>query len=256
MDTRFWGPSGWKLFHLMCADGTAPLPAYHDFLETLPYVLPCLFCRASLTDYFKKLPYKDVAIRGLPQWIYRIHNMVNDKLRKQGLHPAPNPPYAQVRAYYTDMLKTSWQDQLRLFWDFLFAVAYHHPNHAVHTKPMPDCPTELADDCEKNKWNLLPLHKRMDWFKRFWHALPDVFPIELRDHWRAALKHEPPQLISRRTTMAWIWRMRCRLDRHDPYTTICDRIASYSSDCGTRRGSITCRRSRSSRNKTAKNKAH
>jgi hypothetical protein len=42
--------------------------------------------------------------------------------------------------------------------------------------------------------------------------------------------------------------MRCGLDSkfHDPYTSVCHQMKSYSSDCGKSRGAITCRRSRPS----------
>jgi hypothetical protein len=57
----------------------------------------------------------------------------------------------------------------------------------------------------------------------------------------------PPSLECRRSTLAWLWRMRCALDTDfkDPYTSICQKIASYSSDCGKKTNIITCRKRRS-----------
>lgn len=247
MDTRFWGPSGWKLLHIACASASKDAAA--PFLETIPYILPCLFCRASLTDYYRQLPYAEA--KDLPHWIYQIHNLVNGKLRKQGLHPTPNPSYAAVSAHMRDLLAAPWSTQLALFWDFLFAVGYHHPNHAAHTKPMEGCPPSAsnASGCEQNKWNVLPWNKRMYWFRRFWSVLPDVLPTEIRKRWVTALHAHRPTLSTRRTTMAWLWRMRCSIDTdfRDPYASVCKRIAAYSSDCGTRRGSITCRKRRTRR---------
>jgi hypothetical protein len=45
--------------------------------------------------------------------------------------------------------------------------------------------------------------------------------------------------------LAWLWRMRCGLDTdfRDPYTSVCHRIKTYSSDCGKSKNAITCRKS-------------
>ena len=57
MDTRFWGPSGWQLLHSI----TNKYPnnpdklekdAYEIFFKSLPFILPCIYCRNSLTEYY------------------------------------------------------------------------------------------------------------------------------------------------------------------------------------------------------------
>lgn len=258
MDTRFWGPSGWKLLHHI-AHAYRPTPEhriqYAKFLDTLPYILPCKFCRASLTDYYQDVPYALAnsllsPTLDLPRWMWNIHNRVNDKLRKQGLHPDPNPTYPQVKRLYDTLLEAPWQQQLALFWDFLFSVAYHHPyERHLYAEPMPDCPPDVKRNattlasCDKNKWNLLPRGERMAWFQRFWSALPAVLPPTIAVHWKRAQAHHPPTLQSRSSTLAWLWRMRCSLDTtyHDPYRYVCKALASYSSDCATRKGAKTCR---------------
>lgn len=258
MDTRFWGPSGWKLFHLITFDyeyRSDSAFSFSSFFETIPYILPCKFCRASLTDYYRMHPF---SLRNggldpqldLKRWMYTIHDLVNAKLKKQGLHPQSSPPFSQVKTYYTDLQKQSWQEQLALFWDFLFAVGYHHPKESsTHSEPMPDCPKEAKtckDPCERNKWNVLPWKKRMNWFKRFWIFLPAVLPHEIAKHWKEIEKKNPPTLTCRKSTLAWLWRMRCGLDASfiDPYTSICKKIAGYSSDCGKKSSGITCRKIR------------
>jgi hypothetical protein len=266
MDTRFWGPSGWKLLHLITF--TYSYSAEHalsfaSFFETIPYILPCKFCRASLTDYYREYPFQ-LEMGGMnPQldikrWMYTIHNCVNLKLKKQGLNPRRNPSFSEVRSVYLSMAKSSWEEQLILMWDFLFAVGYHHPKEsALDSKPLPDCPADVVrckDPCEKNKWNLLPWRKRMHWFRRFWVFLPAVLPPELSKQWKEIEKINPPTLDNRRSTMAWLWRMRCGLDSsfHDPYTAVCRAVAQYSSDCGKSRNAITCRRQSKKRTKTVK----
>lgn len=222
------------------------------FLETLPYILPCKFCRASLTDYYRQYPIA-TALEDLPRWMYRIHNCVNDKLRSQGLPTAPNPTFHQVKRLYDLYLQIPWQQQLALFWDFLFSVGYHHPTQRqLYSRPMPECPPEVkrgSDPCEKNKWNVLPLKERIDWFRRFWTFLPAVLPHTIAIHWERAEKKHPPTLRTRQETMNWLWRMRCELDTtyHDPYRTVCRKVAQYSSDCATQRGVFTCRRRRTNK---------
>jgi len=264
MDTRFWGPSGWKLLHLITFDykeSTTNSIIYAQFFETLPYILPCKFCRASLTDYYKQLPFKinNSLTDGLDlkKWMYNIHNCVNNKLRKQGLNPTKDPTFHDVKKFYEEWIKCGWQEQLTTLWDFLFAVAYNHPKETTtNSTPMPDCPPDAykcKDKCEKNKWNLLPMSERLYWFKRFWGCLPVVLPGIISEKWQEVQKINPPTLDCRRATLAWLWRMRCALDSEfkDPYTSVCKRIATFSSDCGKKRRAITCRKRRI--NKTLKN---
>lgn len=258
MDTRFWGSSGWRLLHLITFDYTQSeenAKIYASFFETLPYILPCKFCRASLTDYYKDRPFKDDAngIKkdlDLKKWMYNIHNCVNDKLREQGLNPSPNPKYKDVKEFYKKWQKCNWQQHLSTFWNFLFAIAYNHPKEAFNSStPIQNCPEYVYtcnDKCEKNKWNILSLDERILWFRRFWLLLPAVLPGVIGEKWRNIEKNNPPKLECRRSILAWLWRMRCSLDYNfkDPYTSICKKIASYSSDCNKNRKAITCRRNR------------
>ena len=80
------------------------------------------------------------------------------------------------------------------------------------------------------------------WFRRFWLLLPAVLPEDIANKWKE-LKN-PPTLECRRSTLAWLWRMRCGLDSEfkDPYTSICKKIATYSSDCSKNKRAITCRK--------------
>ena len=254
MDTRFWGPSGWKLFHLICTDytySTENAINYARFLETLPYVLPCKFCRSSLTDYYRQHPYQNGKgsidpTLDLSKWMYTIHNCVNAKLKGQGLYTAVAPPFAQVTKKYKQLLQCPLEQQVA--WDFLFAIAYHHPKErSLFSKPMPKCPKEIytcTDICEKNKWNVLPLNDRIMWFSRFWSFLPAVLPAKVAVKWIILQKKNPPTLSNRQSVLAWLWRMRCGLDVKfaDPYTSMCKHIATYSSDCGASKRGITCRR--------------
>ena len=103
MDTRFWGPSGWEFLHQITF---AYEPGQHvkELFEMLPYVLPCKFCRASLTVYLRADPIDLTSRETLSRWLWRIHNAVNDKLRKQGQDVAADPTFESVKMYYMDSL--------------------------------------------------------------------------------------------------------------------------------------------------------
>ena len=95
IDTRYWGPSGWDLFHRIAAHSSNK-----DVLRQMAEVLPCKFCRNSTRRFMKELPYDK---RDPEKWLYEIHNMVNHKLRYQCskdpkvVDPGPNPTFEEVR---------------------------------------------------------------------------------------------------------------------------------------------------------------
>lgn len=230
-----------------------------QFLQIIPFILPCKFCRYSLTCYMREdLP--EPALKSgaaFRKWLWRIHNQVNLKLRAQNLNPSPDPPFADVNRFYKKWLKDgqSISCHLTTFWDFLFAVAYNHPKQtAKHSKPMPDCP-EAAYTCndldEKNKWNILSVKERQKKFDAFWEILPSVLGPTLGALWAKAAAETHPTSENRQQTLAWLWRMRCALDTDfkDPYTTICRRIKTHSSECGKKTRVRTCRRTRKNPNK-------
>ena len=262
MDTRFWGPSGWRLLHLATFTYNPKMQRrhMHNFLESLPFILPCKYCRASLTDYYRDHPFAP-ALKSrmkLIRWMYIIHNKVNAKLRSQGLLTVADPSLEQVKDYYTTWITTTTPEQrMQSIWDFLFSVAYCHPRNIVAT-PIQNCPayaTKCKSKYTRNRWNTLKSFDRLHYFKRFWHSLPGILDETLE--WQRILNKTSPNLSCRRSTIAWLWRMRCALDTDfkDPYTQVCHTIASHSSNCSS---SIkTCRRTRRSktqRSKTRRNK--
>jgi len=99
MDTRYWGPSGWDLFHRISFHSKNP----QDVLANIAEVLPCKFCRNSTRRFVKELPYD----RYNPgEWLYKIHNKVNHKLRSQCskdpkvINPGPDPSFDEVKNRY------------------------------------------------------------------------------------------------------------------------------------------------------------
>ena len=127
MDTRFWGPSGWKLLHSIAGDYPENPDEYDKnnykiFFETLPHILPCIYCRNSLTDYYSQFPI-DKSLdkrKNLDRWLYNIHNLVNDKLRRQRLLKTPDPSFSKSISQYNS---ASCDEG----WDFLYAIALNYP---------------------------------------------------------------------------------------------------------------------------------
>lgn len=257
MDTRFWGPSGWKLLHVISflypsKPSSTEKKNMLEFLNTLPYILPCKFCRHSLTCYYEKDP-PETALKNqssLTRWLWRIHNQVNNKLRSQNLNPSSNPSFDSVTRFYKVWLKDTenYSCYLSTFWDFLFAVAYNHPKETQRqSKPMPNCPESVytcVNNSEKNKWNILPYSVRMRFYKKFWALLPEVFGTSLKTTWIRAEEITVKRTKNRKSTLAWLWRMRCEIDIDfkDPYTQVCRKISNYSSECSKSLRGKTCRR--------------
>ena len=124
IDTRYWGPSGWQLFHYIAFHSEHP----DDVLNIMKDVLPCKFCRESTTQYVKDHP-----LRGDPaKWLYEIHNKVNHKLRTQCkddpavIDPGPDPTFEEVQHKYQSMKLTNVLGR-----DFLFSVAMNYPESPV-----------------------------------------------------------------------------------------------------------------------------
>jgi hypothetical protein len=92
MNTWIWGPPKWKLLHTLSFAPHAPLYSSEiaQFLNTLAYVLPCVYCRESygtfvseLTASWGKQPHQVIADGQLALWMYQLHDKVNDKLDTQ-----------------------------------------------------------------------------------------------------------------------------------------------------------------------------
>lgn len=250
MDTRFWGPPAWKLLHSIAAGYDASPVMRRNmelFLEVLPYVLPCKFCRASLTEHYARLPFRDAlgSRTDLERWVYKIHNLVNAKLESQGQKILPPPAFREVEDVYAQLIELASFPS----WDFLFAVAFIYPPQTKES-PMPDAPAVCpagTPDCDRNRWNKLPSGKRLQRWLTFWKVLPDVLPSIWRSAWINAWKLAQPVFTSRRSSVASIWRIRCAFesDKADPYKNVCNRLQFHASGCGFANNGTqtkTCRR--------------
>jgi hypothetical protein len=95
MNTWIWGPPKWKFLHTLSFSPEAQDHAEEIalFLQCLGYVLPCVFCRESYVTYGQQLQQLmnnmslTIIIQSsqLSLWMYKLHEMVNDKLNVQAI---------------------------------------------------------------------------------------------------------------------------------------------------------------------------
>ena len=107
MNTTFWGPDGWKFLHILTFIYPEKPNQYEKekmkhFMNSIRFILPCKYCRLIFTKYMKSLPIDDyLDSRDLCiEWLYKIHNKVNKKLRIQGFCKHSNPDLVDVKAHY------------------------------------------------------------------------------------------------------------------------------------------------------------
>lgn len=139
MDTRFWGPSGWKLLHHIAAC----YPVNPDennkniackWLKTLPKILPCIYCRRSLTEYYKKYPIKEAIIsrKSMKEWLWKIHNCVNKKLRDQGVKNPIDLPFQKLDNIYPPNNALKWGNKISFpGWRFLWSILHNLPEDNI-----------------------------------------------------------------------------------------------------------------------------
>jgi len=257
MDTRFWGPSGWRLLHLIAFTAkTLPNHQLHTFFETLPYVLPCKFCRASLTDYYAVDPIPNKQ-DDYAHWLYRIHNRVNGKLREQKLLETPDPSWTDVQTQYKKWLNAPCTSRMMMGWDFLYSVAYTTPCPEVSSTPMPGTPPiqSLRTPELRNRWNVLPNHERLYYLDQWWTILPHVLPFApWRTAWKTHIRAKPVLSKGRTKVTEWLYsaeQTMCKALKdtvsRESFEGLCSELSAFSSGCGAIKSPKvkTCRAKRS-----------
>lgn len=226
MDTRFWGPSGWRLLHSIVSGynpNTSSKLKYLHFFESLTDILPCIYCRRSLKEYYQEVPFKshylDDSI-SFHHWLYQIHNRVNDKLRGQGLLDSHNPTFSEVLSTFQ-----GYESQTCLQgWDFLYAVAMNYPNnYKIITHRQRQNYRKFFD----NLPNLLPNHKLS---KRIFNYRR-TFPLS-------------SFLKDRDSLVKWLYGLESQVMQNCPcFHTRCNSIEKYRAGCKGKNDSLpTCRR--------------
>jgi len=116
MQVDKWGPSGWTFLHTISFNypdnpTNDDKKKYRTFFENVGEILPCKYCRISYKKFITELPIDQFldSRKQLTKWLYRIHNKVNNKLRKQGLLNTKNPKYSDICEKY-DMMRAKCSD--------------------------------------------------------------------------------------------------------------------------------------------------
>jgi len=145
MNTQFWGPDGWKLLHSI-ATGYPSKPdkktqdIYSQFYESIQYVLPCIYCRNSYSEYIAELPVrKYVTSRDtLTKWMYLMHNKVNAKLRGQGLLHDADPEYTDVLHRYQGYIGEVNRGDCTCFpgMNFIYCILFNFPLKKTELEPV------------------------------------------------------------------------------------------------------------------------
>jgi len=252
MDTRYWGPSGWRLLHLISFANTGTTRVC-EFMNTLPYILPCKYCRKSLSEYMTKDPV-ECNKKDLPKWLWRIHNDVNEKLRKQKISVEEDPSFAKVEDIYIERLTSGCSQTTFDGWEFLFSIAESHPHSRVGKGSIPIAGhpplEEITDPLERNRWNIMTANERMPHYTRFWKLLPEVLPFpEWKTSWAEATSiHVLP--TCRTDCLKYLWTIRRHMEskldllNRTTYNSLCKELRHYRSSCTRSVKGKTCRRKR------------
>jgi hypothetical protein len=207
MDVSYWGPSGWRLLHLITFT-VGGLEAKKELFSTLDDILPCKYCRASAKVFLKEEPVdNNVAV-----WLYDFHEKVNQKLRAQHkedpsvILPAKSPSFETVTKHYQSVLKNREEDYPGR--DFLLSIALNYDRE---------------------------LHKESA-HKKFWENLLKVYP-----YYEGRKKMFMPDFEHYfRDVHEMFRKMGCR--RTLSATT--KQVSKHKSLCHKKKGGSTCRRKR------------
>jgi hypothetical protein len=256
MDTRYWGPSGWKLIHSITFSYDEKLKnKYKEFFETIAFVLPCKHCRKSYSEYILKDPI-DLSVdskEDLTKWLWRIHNKVNGKLRGQGLCNYEDPPFSIVKKLYEEKLNQGCSKVHFEGWELLFSIVESHPYSKLSLGSKPfnvDITNNITINTPllKNMYNLMKPEEKLVYFKKFFTLLPTVLPFT---QWRSLWKEfDTGSWNSRQESLNNLYRIRCSLERElellnkTKFVSLCKELRSFKSGCNKSKRSKTCRKKR------------
>lgn len=245
MDTRFWGPAGWRFLNSTAANHTSS-PIHNNmkkgFIANVPYVLPCKYCRASLTGYTDELPLTDADLvdrEHYAQWLYNIHNKVNDKLRGQGYLTTPDPTPEEGIA---TILASGGEGVPG--WDFLFSIAHNIP------EPDAKCEYPCLDPTDEHEMRSLNIHHSVPYSEKitrleeFWNTIPMLLSMETGAKWMDVASTLPPvsEVIERgdpEDSMRWVYTIYSNVEPSpEPFDDVYARVSAHSSKCNTGK---TCR---------------
>lgn len=89
MDTSLWGPSLWRVMHVVALNYPAhptqkQVDAHRTFFEVLQHIIPCGTCATNYAKHIKQVPLEASLENGskLFDWTVAMHNLVNKELGK------------------------------------------------------------------------------------------------------------------------------------------------------------------------------
>jgi hypothetical protein len=231
----------------------------YTFFQNLPYVLPCKYCRASLSDYIASDPIPQAATE-YAEWLYRIHNRVNGKLREQKLLEAKDPLWPQIKSQYTTLLKQPCTENTMTGWDFLYSVAYTTPCPSVTTAPMRNAPPHIKTPELRNRWGTMTREERVPYLEAWWNTLAHVLPFKRwRNAW-SSLPTRPNTRHGRGDLTRWLFKAEKHVCKelknstpHSNYLQVCKELSTFSSNCGKQKIKVkTCRTAKKEARSTLK----
>lgn len=202
IDTRFFGPSAWQLFHYIAFHSKSP----QKFLKGIGEILPCKFCRESTKQFISEMSVQGTSEPTNPaKWLYDLHNRVNNKLRTQCsndlnvINPGPDPSFEDVKAKYEKFEKGI------LGRDFLFSIAVNYDAKTPHIQ------------------------------EKFLNDLAEVYPTTYLTDIKGYMKIHPPTLESNKSYMKWMYGLLSYLGGKDSnlptYRGYVQRLMYYTSGC-------------------------
>lgn len=88
MEPKIWGPHAWIFLHTITLNypenpNQIEKQNYKSFFESLSKILPCDNCREHYSENIENIPIDLQSRESLVQWLFTIHNKVNQKNNKQ-----------------------------------------------------------------------------------------------------------------------------------------------------------------------------
>ena len=85
-----WGPCFWTTMHIVSLGAPASPSAEEQagiraFYESLQVVIPCPICREHYKQALVAMPLRLQSRAELIEWVYEIHNYINEQLGKSSL---------------------------------------------------------------------------------------------------------------------------------------------------------------------------
>jgi hypothetical protein len=242
--------------------------AMRHFFEILPFVLPCKFCRSNLVKHYEALPLENAldSKETLTLWLYKIHTLVNQTLRKQGQEVPKEPPFSAVQEIYEQRLEYGCSKTMFPGWEFLFSIIESHPlSKTEQPHPLPGAPPKETCKTKQEllQWNYLSGECRFNYVCRFWRLLPEVLPFQ---EWRSIWKSESKGCCSKTwesksDSLRALWKTRKAIEEKlqllnkTTFHDLCKTLRYFKSGCAQRqfRQTRTCRRLRASTRKHRSN---